>query len=835
MFRFTTRTLLFLTFAVIAVTSDESCGENQFKCHDGRCITNDWVCDGARDCTDGSDELHDACDRHLNSDSPCFGNQPECEKHGSRRCIPHEWLCDGHPDCDKGEDEANCSTIFWFRSPESLMQKYQKETSNRTTTLGVFPCQFRCDDNRECLDFSLVCDGKSACKDDSDEKNCSKKANTVELTTEKHSNLTTTTVPPSVINSTNEMTITKNINLEEILSSTRTTTVSMTTTKPPTTTSLHEKGTEQHKLTDIPYLEALTEQITLWLLGMPINFGRNAFEGKLNLSSQLLQWLDHRIPIGDPMRITSMDCYRHLEDLGNGRFGTVCKYMNNNTMLCETAKKVNMEIFDHWTQDAGKLSNRLDNFISEFRHLHKITNDNNRIVNFLGIYADNQQLYIMSEYLPRGSVKDRIMRETIAEDNAIKYLMETVEALHYLHTLNPPVIHRDIKAANLLITLSDSIKLGNFGLVRDLAIDGFGIAVASEITMDFRATLLYVAPEVLSSKLGPGNRKAYELPADIWALGCTFIEMLLKLPPHFEYFGHISEIPQVLLGYAKSVDGKELPYTSEVLVPSSSKCVQKIVDLMFVKSPERRPNTKKLRQQIKKILEDCGESDGESDMLSSASNSSTDGVTESSSGPSNERKIGRVGSCLPIEDLEYNVVTRNEPKKKKIPKQKGNSAQLMVAGGYYLSRIIYFLNILSRSVCYLLMFLSLGIATLSLFLLISFFVVRFVRYVIGLYCHCDLMQPQYLIISGILIVLMFALLFSCCMVALGEYKFRMANQTLDGSRFFVSRPQKSAVLCGVTVITGKEDIPEVRKSLEEEPTLLTSLVRNHDDYYYDTP
>lgn len=566
---------------------------------------------------------------------------------------------------------------------------------------------------------------------------------------------------------------------------------------------------------------------------MPINYNRNAFEGKLTLSSQLLQWLDQRIPIGDPMRIPSIESYQYLQDLGKGRFGTVCKFLNNNTLLCETVKKVNMEIFDHWSQDATKVSNRLDTFISEFRYLHKITNDNNRVVNFLGVYADNKQMYIMSEYLPRGSVKDMIMRETIGEDKAIKYLMETVEALDYLHTLNPPVVHRDIKAANLLITISDSIKLANFGLVRDLAIDGYGIAVASEITLDFRATLLYVAPEVLSSKLGPGNRKAYELPADIWALGCTFIETLLKLPPHFEYFGNINEIPQVLLGYAKRIDGKELPYTSEVLVPSSSKCVQKIVDFMFVKSPELRPTTKKLKHQIKKFLDDDDESEDGTDLMSSASNSSTDGATDLSH--SNERKVGRMGeSCLPIESMEY-AVTRKETKKKKRKPRHSNTSHFMIATGFYLSRILYFLNILGRSICYLLLFLGLGITALGLFLVISFFVVRFVRYGIAIYCNCDLMQPQYLIISGILIVLMFALLFSCCMVALGEYKFRMANQTLGGSKFFVPRPQKSATMCGVTIITGKEDIPEATRPLEEEVALSPSVMKNHDDYYYDTP
>ncbi|ULT84553.1 hypothetical protein L3Y34_013309 [Caenorhabditis briggsae] len=565
---------------------------------------------------------------------------------------------------------------------------------------------------------------------------------------------------------------------------------------------------------------------------MTINYNRNAFEGKLNLSSQLLQWLDQRIPMGDPLRIPSIDSYKYLQDLGKGRFGTVCKFMNSSTLLCETVKKVNMEIFDHWSQDATKVSNRLDTFIAEFRYLHKVTNDNNRIVNFLGVYADNKQMYIMSEYLPRGSVKDMITRETIGEDTAIKYLMETVEALDYLHTLNPPVVHRDIKAANLLITIGDSIKLANFGLVRDLAIDGYGIAVASEISLDFRATLLYVAPEVLSSKLGPGNRKAYELPADIWALGCTFIEMLLKLPPHFEYFGNINEIPQVLLGYAKRVDGKELPYTSEVLVPSSSKCIQKIVDYMFVKSPELRPTTKNLKHQIKKYLDD-DESEDETEVMSSASNSSTDGTTDQSRNPI-DRKVGRIGNCLPIENMEYAVTRRDQPKKKRKPPH-SNTTHFMIASGYYLSRILYFLNILGRSICYLLLFLTLGITALGLFLLISFFVVRFVRYVIAIYCNCDLMQPQYLIISGILIVLMFALLFSCCMVALGEYKFRMANQTLGGSKFFVPRPQKSATLCGVTIITGKDDIPEAVLPLDEEVAISPSVMKNHDDYYYDTP
>lgn len=52
-------------------------------------------------------------------------------------------------------------------------------------------------------------------------------------------------------------------------------------------------------------------------------------------------------------------------------------------------------------------------------------------------------------------------------------------------------------------------------------------------------------------------------------------------------------------------------------------------------------------------------------------------------------------------------------------------------------------------------------------------------------------------------------------------------------RFYLPRPQKSAVLCGITVITGKEDAKDTAQNMEEEIHLTPSVRRNHDDYYYD--
>lgn len=73
------------------------------------------------------------------------------------------------------------------------------------------------------------------------------------------------------------------------------------------------------------------------------------------------------------------------------------------------------------------------------------------------------------------------------------------------------------------------------------------------------------------------------------------------------------------------------------------------------------------------------------------------------------------------------------------------------------------------------------------------------------------------------------------MVALGEYKFRMANKTLRESRFFVGRPQHDLVLCGITILEARK-ISEEEEEEEEDMQHITSatLLPNSDDekFYY---
>ena len=86
-----------------AINSSSDCGKNSFVCaNQGDCIHKEWVCDGDRDCTDGSDESEETC-------GPVVSCSEEQFKCSNGDCIPAHLKCSGGVECLDGSDELGCS------------------------------------------------------------------------------------------------------------------------------------------------------------------------------------------------------------------------------------------------------------------------------------------------------------------------------------------------------------------------------------------------------------------------------------------------------------------------------------------------------------------------------------------------------------------------------------------------------------------------------------------------------------------------------------------------------------------------------------------------------
>jgi len=201
------------------------------------------------------------------------------------------------------------------------------------------------------------------------------------------------------------------------------------------------------------------------------------------------------------------------ELLGRGAFGSVFKCMDRGTGEIFAGKRLNFALLKE--DDMQKLAKELKT-LRRLSHRH--------IVSYRGYDASNTELWIFMDYCAGGDLHQSFKQfGGLTAKLAARYTHQILLGLQYLHENN--VLHRDIKGANILLTVSGQAKLSDFGLATMLASESgkSSMYAGSEVV----GSPYWMSPEVITGK---GSKRA----SDIWSLGCTVFEMAATAPPNAE-------------------------------------------------------------------------------------------------------------------------------------------------------------------------------------------------------------------------------------------------------------------------------------------------------------
>ena len=196
--------------------------------------------------------------------------------------------------------------------------------------------------------------------------------------------------------------------------------------------------------------------------------------------------------------------FKLLAKIGQGSFGKVFKAVHTKSNKIFAIKVVDID-----TNDAQLVDLRREITILSLVSSPLITRYYSSIV--VGV-----ELWLVMDYCGGGSIRQILESGCLDQKTIAVVTKQVVNALVYLHC-QANIMHRDIKAANILLTLDCDVKLCDFG------VSGLG---SKRLT--FVGTPYWMAPEVIERRVGDGFK------ADIWALGITIIEMATGNPPYHD-------------------------------------------------------------------------------------------------------------------------------------------------------------------------------------------------------------------------------------------------------------------------------------------------------------
>ncbi|KAF2764076.1 hypothetical protein EJ03DRAFT_378920 [Teratosphaeria nubilosa] len=220
--------------------------------------------------------------------------------------------------------------------------------------------------------------------------------------------------------------------------------------------------------------------------------------------------------------------------IGKGTFGRVYLGMNTTTgeLLAVKQVEVNPKAPNAEPGKIREMVKALDLEIDTMQHL-----DHANIVQYLGCERKEFSISIFLEYIPGGSIGSCLRKHGKFEEQVVSSLTrQCLEGLAYLHSEG--ILHRDLKADNILLDLDGTCKISDFGISKRSA-----DVYSNDVTNSMQGSVFWMAPEVIRAQSqalsvpATGNKnpytesQGYSAKVDIWSLGCVVLEMFAGRRP----------------------------------------------------------------------------------------------------------------------------------------------------------------------------------------------------------------------------------------------------------------------------------------------------------------
>ncbi|CAL4948080.1 unnamed protein product [Urochloa decumbens] len=276
-------------------------------------------------------------------------------------------------------------------------------------------------------------------------------------------------------------------------------------------------------------------------------------------------------------------------ELGDGGFGTVYKGFLKDGRVVAVKRLYNSY-------------RRLEQFHNEAAILSKLRHP--YLVMFYGCTPSiSRELLLVYEFVANGTVADHLHGHRAAERALswplrLSIAVESAAALNYLHAIEPPVVHRDVKTTNILLDADFHVKVADFGLSRLFPLD---------------VTHVSTAPQGTPGYVDPEYHQCYQLTdkSDVYSFGVVLVE-LISSKPAVDISRHRNEINLAGMAISKiqncnleQLVDLDLGYETD---PATKRMMTMVAELAFrclQQNGEMRPPMKEVHEVLRSIQGEC--------------------------------------------------------------------------------------------------------------------------------------------------------------------------------------------------------------------------------------